>query len=268
MILESIGLLSLGIAVGIFGALVGVGGGLILVPIFTFFCLAPNGATFETVQQVIATSLFVVFLNSLSGAAAFVRQKRVMFRAGIPFALATLPGALLGSYFTGYFNGSSFSLFFGSMMAMLGVWTYLNSRSKKAVASAVNFDPATAPFNLWLGVALSLGVGFLSSMLGIGGGIVQVPMMIFLLGFPPQVAAATSTFILAVCAAAGVAGHIALDHIVWIPALAVGIGAIAGAQIGAKIASKSRPRIIVVVLSVAMMLVSLKFLWQGLQSYL
>lgn len=268
MIFESIGLLSLGIAVGIFGALVGVGGGLILVPIFTFFCLAPNGTTFDTVQQVIATSLFVVFLNSLSGAIAFVQQKRVMFRAGIPFALATLPGALLGSYFTGYFNGSSFSLFFGSMMAMLGVWTYLNSRSKKAVASAVNFDPATAPFNLWLGVALSLGVGFLSSMLGIGGGIVQVPMMIFLLGFPPQVAAATSTFILAICAAAGVAGHIALDHIVWIPALAVGIGAMAGAQIGAKIASKSRPRIIVVVLSVAMMLVSLKFLWQGLQPYL
>lgn len=268
MILESIGLLSLGITVGIFGALVGVGGGLILVPIFTFFCLAPNGTTFDTVQQVIATSLFVVFLNSLSGAAAFVRQKRVMFRAGIPFALATLPGALLGSYFTGYFNGSSFSLFFGSMMAMLGVWTYLNSRSKKAVASAVNFDSATAPFNLWLGVILSLGVGFLSSMLGIGGGIVQVPMMIFLLGFPPQVAAATSTFILAICAAAGVAGHIALDHIVWIPALAVGIGAMAGAQLGAKIASKSRPRIIVVVLSVAMMLVSLKFIWQGLQSYL
>ena len=91
--IEFVELFVVGIGVGAFGALVGIGGGMIMVPLFMLTMMAPNGSTFENVQQVIGTSLFGVLLNALSGTWAYIRQHKVMFRAAVPFALATVPGA-------------------------------------------------------------------------------------------------------------------------------------------------------------------------------
>ena len=96
-----------GIGVGVVGALLGIGGGLIMVPLFMLTMMPPHGSTFQTVQQVIGTSLFGVFLNAISGTLAYIRQRRIMFRAAIPFALATVPGAFAGSYISEYFSGQS-----------------------------------------------------------------------------------------------------------------------------------------------------------------
>ena len=219
--IEFVELFVVGIGVGAFGALVGIGGGMIMVPLFMLTMMAPNGSTFENVQQVIGTSLFGVLLNALSGTWAYIRQHKVMFRAAVPFALATVPGAFMGSYITDYFTGNSFSLIFGSALCILAILMYSKSKSKKANVSSVNFSVETAHFNVLLGVALSFIVGFLSSILGIGGGVIHVPMMVFILGFPAHIAVATSTFILMVSSCVGVISHAALNHIVWIPAIAV-----------------------------------------------
>ncbi len=262
--IEFIELFILGIGVGSFGALVGIGGGLIMVPLFMYFLMPPSGSTFSSVQQVVGTSLFGVLLNALSGTYAYFRQQRIMLKVALPFALATIPGAFLGSYVSTWFSGSGFSIFFGSTLAFLGAFMYWNSRGKKATMSADDFDPMSLPKSkIALGVFCSLFVGFLSSILGIGGGVVHVPIMVFLLGFPPLVAVATSTFVLMVSAAVGVLGHALLDHIVWAPAIAVGCGAIFGAQLGAKIARQSKPRFIVVLLSVVMVLLGLQLIYKG-----
>lgn len=257
-------LFGVGIGVGAFGSLVGIGGGLIMVPLFMLAMMPPHGSTFSTVQQVIGTSLFGVLLNALSGSWAYFRQKRIMFRAAIPFALATIPGAFAGSYLSEYFSGPGFSITFGVTLAFLGCFMYWKSKSKRATARAEDFDVATAQFNMGMGIFLSFFVGFLSSILGIGGGVVHVPMMVFILGFPAQIAVATSTFVLMVSAAVGTVSHAILDHIVWAPALAVGFGAIVGAQIGAKIAKKSKPRIIVVLLSFVMVILGCQLVWRGI----
>ena len=83
--------LLLGIGIGTFGTLVGIGGGLICVPIF-ILCMSDGGIYpyFHTAGQIAGTSLVVVFANALSGTLAYIRQKRVFFDAAIPFALATL----------------------------------------------------------------------------------------------------------------------------------------------------------------------------------
>ena len=86
-----------GIGVGCFGALVGLGGGLIMVPLFMLTMMPPHGTTFETVQQVIGTSLFGVLLNAMSGSWAYWKSNLIMFRAAIPFAIATIPGAWCSS---------------------------------------------------------------------------------------------------------------------------------------------------------------------------
>ena len=261
---EFIELFVVGIGIGTFGALVGIGGGMIMVPLFMLTMMVPNGSTFANVQQVIGTSLFGVLLNALSGTWAYIRQHRVMFRAATPFALATVPGAFLGSYITEYFSGSSFSLIFGTALCILAIIMYSKSRSKKATKSAADFSVETAQFNLTLGVGLSFFVGFLSSILGIGGGVIHVPMMVFILGFPAHIAVATSTFVLMVSSLVGVVSHAYLHHIVWLPAIAIGCGAMVGAQIGARLSSKSRPRVIIVILSAVMFILGGQFIYRGI----
>lgn len=262
--LELAEFLLLGIGVGTFGSLLGLGGGLILVPLFMLFMLEPNGSTFANVQQIVGTSLFVVLCNAVSGTWAYVRQRRIFLRAAVPFALATVPGAFLGGYISEYFSGPAFSLTFGVTMAALGCLMWRNSRGKKASASAEGFDPATSDIKLPLGIVCSFFVGFLSSILGIGGGIIHVPMMVFLLGFPPQIAVATSTFVLMVSSVVGTVSHGLLGHILWGPAVMIGIGALLGAQIGAMISKKSRPSFLVATLAVVMILLGLQFVYKGL----
>ena len=262
--MELLSMMLVGIGVGTFGTMIGLGGGLILVPLFMFTMLAPNGTTFETVQQVIGTSLFAVACNSVSGCYAYLRQKRIMFRAAIPFALATIPGAAAGRLVSKYFNGASFSIAFGMLLAVLGCFMYWKSNSKRATASADDFDPATAQFNMPLGVVLTFGVGFISTIFGIGGGIIDVPMMVFILGFPTQIAVASSTFILMTSSLIGTISHGLLGHIVWLPAVCIGLGCVFGAQLGARISKKSKPKMLVVILSVTMVCMGIQLIYRGM----
>lgn len=165
-LLSFVELFGVGIGVGLVGALLGIGGGLIMVPLFMLTMMTPNGTTFQTVQQVIGTSLFGVFLNSASGTIAYIRQKRVMFRAALPFAAATIPGAFLGSYVTEYFSGPGFSITFGVSLAALGIFMFLKSRSRRATARVEDFDVAHAEFSYTIGITLSFFVGFISSIFG------------------------------------------------------------------------------------------------------
>ena len=160
--LELLEYLVLGIGVGTVGALLGLGGGFILVPIFMLFMIAPHGSTFTTVQQVVGTSLFAVFCNAISGTFAYIRQRRILMRAAVPFALATLPGAFLGGYLSEWFSGPGFSLAFGILMVFIGYIMYSKSRGKAANKSVEDWDPATARFNMPLGILCSFFVGFLS----------------------------------------------------------------------------------------------------------
>lgn len=249
-----------GIGVGCFGALVGLGGGLIMVPLFMLTMMPPHGTTFETVQQVIGTSLFGVLLNAMSGSWAYWKSNLIMFRAAIPFAIATIPGAWLGGTLSNYFSGPGFSITFGVTLILMAAVMWWKKNSKRGSTPIEGFDPKTAKFNLWLGVFLSLFVGFISSILGIGGGIIHVPMMMFILGFPTIIATATSTFVLMISALIGTVSHAMLGHILWVPAIAVGVGAIVGAQIGVKLAKKSKPKRILKLLCLAMCLVGIQLI--------
>ncbi len=254
--------LLLGLGVGVFGTLVGIGGGIILIPIF-IMCLTPS--VFHTAPQIVGTSIFVVFTNALSGTLAYIRQKRVFFNAAIPFALATLPGAFLGSYAADRFNAHTLNLAFGSFLLCMAAIMYWNSTHRPNTSAP--FEEKTFRYNRPLGIISSLFVGFLSSIFGIGGGIIHVPLMIYLLGFPVHIATATSHFVLAVSSCMGVISHCLLDHIVWLPAIALGIGASIGAQIGARLSKKTKPRLILILLSCAVFALGVRLVLLGLSSH-
>lgn len=254
--------LLLGLFVGTFGTLVGIGGGLICVPIFIFF-LSDGGIYpyFHTAAQITGTSLVIVCANALSGTFAYIRQKRVYFAAAIPFALATLPGAFLGSYIVDDFTGPMLYLSYGSFLLLMALMMYWNAMNKKH--ADVHTLPANFTFNRSLGVGASAGVGLISSIFGIGGGVIHVPLMVYLLDFPVHVATATSHFVLACSAAFGVISHVWLGHVIWTPAICISIGAAIGAQIGAALSKKTKSKVILVLLALAMFGLGLRLIWMS-----
>jgi len=252
--MEFILFLAIGAAVGILGSMLGIGGGVVIVPLLTFlFGFEPSAA--------IGTSMFVVLLNALSGSIGYIRQKKVCLDAAWKFALATVPGAFLGSYVSEYLKGRSFYLVFGVFFFLFAIHMFRKAGQK---ASADTSEQVPEHYNWQFGVGCSIFVGFTASILGIGGGVIHVPMMTYILKFPVKVAIATSTTILCISAIAGVVSHASLGHIVWLTALGLGLGASIGAQIGVKLAVKTKSALLMKATSCLVMLTALKFLHSAL----
>lgn len=260
-----------GVLVGAYGTMVGAGGGFLIVPALLLVHRADPG-------QAVGTSLAVVFLNALSGSVSYARQKRIDYRAGATFAVATLPGAVAGAFLARLFTGPVFHLVFGGVLLLISgllIWRplveeeYAGSLVDQAEAARFARHRRLTDFtgevfeyryNVLVGVALSFFVGFLSSILGIGGGIIHVPALIHLLGFPAHVATATSHFILVIAAGAGALTHLALGHVQAGPAILLGIGVLGGAQVGAWLSHRLQGSLVVRLLSLALAVVAIRLL--------
>lgn len=246
---------AVGIVVGLLGALLGIGGGMVIVPLLVF-------AWGYEPQLAIGTSVLVVLLNALSGTWGYIRQKKVCLDAAVKFALATIPGAFLGSYAAEYLQGRLFYLVFGTFF-VLAAWNMFRKAGRSKQTSGKK-EAVPQEYNWQMGVLCSVGVGFLASILGIGGGIVHVPFMVYVLHFPAHVAIATSTCILAVSSLAGLVSHAALEHIAWFSGLAIGAGAFIGAQGGVRLAQRLPAASLMKLASLLVFATGIKFLLSGL----
>jgi len=240
----------IGIPVGIAGALLGIGGGIIIVPFLTFVMDAAP-------QQAVGTSMVVVMLNSISGTVGYIRKKMVVLKSAVIFSIATIPGALIGGYVSDYLRGRIFYVVFGVFFCWFALNMFLKASKNP---NAYQSTAIPGKFNWRLGAVCSVGVGFLASILGIGGGVIHVPMMTFLLRFPHKTAVATSTFILAVSSIAGTVSHTCMGHVIPMTALGLGIGAIIGAQIGVIFSPKAKSSILLKATSLIILITGIKFL--------
>ncbi len=231
-------LLVAGLAIGAFGTLIGAGGGFLVVPILLL------GYHFPPADAV-GTSLAVVFLNALSGAIAYLRQRRVDLTLGWRFAAATVPGAVGGAYLTRTLTSYVFSLGFGVMLLVIAALLFAGRTASPSPRAAVRQvvdvtgEPHVYRVDAWKGVLISFVVGLLSSVFGIGGGIIHVPFLIVALGLPVHVATATSHFVLSISAFVGAATFAALGHVRFEIAAVMGLGVLLGAQIGARASLRS-----------------------------
>ena len=260
----------LGLAVGALGTLLGLGGGFILMPVLLI--LYPH----EPSAYLTATSLAVVFCNAVSGAAAYTRQKRIDFRSGLIFACAAIPGTIIGALGTDLVSRTAFNAVFGAALVAGAVFLIFKPHGRKEAQidlpapglTTRSFTDSegqahTYSFRLRTGVIISLGVGVLSSFLGIGGGIIHVPAMVYLLNFPVHIATATSIFMLAIMSLSGVTTHIVngtLDH-GWLTIICLSAGVIGGAQLGARLSKRLKGRGILLVLATVLIFVGLRFLY-------
>jgi uncharacterized protein len=224
--------LTVGLLVGAEGTLIGAGGGFLLMPILLF---AYRGANPEILT---AWSLVAVLFNSASGSLAYARSRRIDYHSGIVFALAALPGAWFGARLTSHLSKSWFGLLFGGFLVMVS--TYLLVRSTRRVDEGSALREAHGRYNLWLGATLSLLVGLIANVFGIGGGILHVPLLVYVLGFPTHIATATSHFVLVVTVLVGVLAHFASGSLSFefLPLVPLVVGVSLGAQVGAHYSSR------------------------------
>lgn len=268
---NAIVLLIVGLLIGTIGTLIGAGGGFLLVPllIFTHPELKPEVIT--------AISIALVASNAISGSIAYARAKRIDYKAGILFALFTIPGSILGVYVTKYIPRHAFSIIFGIILIALSLFLFFKKNAAASIGGVLNGDGLTYQklidrertvfeyaYSKYIGILVSILVGFLSPLLGIGGGIIHVPAMVNWLHFPVYVATATSHFILAIMSTVSVIVHAkqgnyndpaVLHMILWLA-----IGAVIGAQAGAFLSHKIKTTVIIKSLAVCLGLVGIRLL--------
>jgi len=210
-----------GMGAGTLGALVGIGGGVVLVPLLHLGFGVP-------LQVAVAVSLCCVIATSSGAAATYVRDGRCDVRLGMQLELFTVAGAILGSWIAPSLPKQALQLLFGAMTLVV----------VRSLLRAPARDEAGSPGGvrrLPLGCAVSFGAGALSGTLGIGGGPIKVPVMNLAMGVPFKVATATSNFMIGVTAAASVFVYAArglLDLAVAAPTV---LGVLAGASLGARL---------------------------------
>ncbi len=256
----------IGLFVGAFGALTGAAGGFILVPILLF--LYPE----NTPADITSITLTVSFFNALSGSIIYGRLRRIDYRSGLLFSLSSVPGAIIGTYITALINRGIFQIVFGAVLLIVAAYLIIHPVKKNTI-SAISKHPEriitdrqgntyTYSYSRILGIVIAFGIGLLSGLLGIGAGIIHVPVMTQILNFPVHIATATSLFVVAITTLSAVVNHTIMGTFVkgiW-QAVVLSAGAIIGAQFGARLSQKVPAAIIVRLLAVGLAAVAIRLL--------
>ncbi|HYE97413.1 MAG TPA: sulfite exporter TauE/SafE family protein, partial [Planctomycetota bacterium] len=233
-----------GVAVGLVGSLIGVGGGFFVVPyLLFFFGYKPDAAT--------AASLGIVLLNALSATASNALRKRIDWKVGTILAVGSLPTAWLGRVVIGRLTAKAFSYSFAALLT--GIALYLVLVRLKPGKGALRGFPRELvdadgqshryEVNLPAAVVVSLVVGLVSSLFGVGGGLILVPFMVMAYGTPTVVATATSQYTFLFTAIVGLIEAVRQGQTTaagWQVVGSMGVGVIVGAQLGVALAKRVR----------------------------
>jgi uncharacterized membrane protein YfcA len=234
------------IGAGVFGSLVGVGGGIMLVPLLTV-------ALGVDIKHAIAASLLGVIAVSTAAAASYLRSGLVDRRLGLTLLLATAAGGIVGGYVAGLLDARVLAAMFGVVLVLVAVQMLRGTRRAPLELvgeptglefESIYVEPTTGEEiayrarRVGLGTAISLAAGAISGLLGIGGGVVNVPTMNLVMGIPIRIALTTSTYMLGATAAASAVIYFSRGLVDPLLAAPVVVGVFIGARIGARLAHR------------------------------
>ena len=218
---------ALAVLVGLSLGLLGGGGSILTVPLLVY--VAGMDA-----KEAIATSLLVVGVTSAVATLAHARAGRVRWRTGLTFGAFAMVGAYLGGRVAAFLPGTVLLLAFALMM-LATAWAMLRRRPGPGPSAGHGSGP-------WaLVVGEGLVVGFVTGIVGAGGGFLVVPALVLLGGLPMPVAVGTSLVVIAMKSGAGLAGYLSSVSIDWGTAGVVTVAAVAGALVGGRLVSRVHP---------------------------
>ncbi len=255
-----------GLAAGAFGALLGLGGGILIVPILTLGFGVP-------LTTAIGTSLVCVIATSTGAAAINVRAGRADVRLGITLGAGTVVGAATGGVVAGVLPERILAGLFAAVLAYTAFTMVRGLRAAGPADAAPPANPAApdgpdAPAYRSHRVPWAVGGSFLagnvSGLLGIGGGVVTVPLIHLVVGAPIQVAVATSNFMIGITAAAGAYAYLFRGDVDPRQAAPVVLGVALGAALGAGVAGRFRSSWLVLLFVVVVAYVAVQMVLRAL----
>jgi len=250
--LEELWLIPVGFVAGVLGSMIGLGGGIIVVPVLTFAGFGPSLA--------VSNSLFAAFSNAAASTISYSRQKRIEYSIGLKLGLLAIPGTVLGALISSDVAPGVFKILFGLVLISCSIYIFLR---KKIETKEQNYSKQI----MILAIGGSFFAGIISSFFGIGGGIIFVPLMVVAMGMGMKNAAPTSQFILLFVSFSGLVTHGFLGHPDFYQALLLSAGAFAGGLIGARLSLEIRERSLQILVSVVIIAAAIKLFIDSLETW-
>ncbi|WNW16792.1 sulfite exporter TauE/SafE family protein [Lactiplantibacillus plantarum] len=273
----SLGLmLGVGVIAGIFGAILGIGGGMIVTPILTL------GLGLD-IKYAIGASIIAVIATSSGSTIAYLRDEMLNLRVAMFLEIATTVGAVLGAVLTGVLNATFLYFLFGALLVFTMYNMIRKLMSKNGELPSVKDDKLATQLNLNGtyydkalnkqvdyqvenvpgGFSMMFGAGFASGLLGIGSGAFKVLAMDTIMHMPLKPSSATSNLMMGVTAAASAMVYFFNGSIKPGIAAPLAIGIIVGALIGSRIMTRLKPRLIRMIFVPVMLYLGIQMIAKG-----
>ena len=245
-----------GAAAGAFGALVGLGGGVIMVPLLNLVFHVP-------IKIAVAPSLCAVCATSIGGAARYLNRDLVEIRLGLFLETTTIMGAVAGGLLAIAIKPEIVSVTFAVVLLYTSIMMTLRFKKDYVITGPERAEEISFS-RKYIALALSTLAGMVSAFLGVGGGVVQVPILHMILNLPLKVATATSTFMIGITAATGSVIYYFKDIIDYRAAAPLIIGTLVGSQLGARLAGRVDSKLIKAVFIIALIYAAVRIGFKGL----
>jgi uncharacterized membrane protein YfcA len=268
-----------GIGAGLFGSLLGLGGGILIVPLLTLGAGLP-------IREAVGVSLVCVIVTSGAAAGVYLERHTANLRLGMLLELFTATGALVGGLVAFLLPDRVLAGLFAALLAYTA-WTMLRAASRAATpapAAGANGPAAAAVVSprdsaldrlsgpgyrihhLRFGTLGAIVAGLVSALLGVGGGIVKVPVMHLVMGVPLRVATATSNLMIGVTATASAVIYLLRGGINAYAAGPTAIGVFIGASVGSRVAGRIDVRALRILFVVVQAYVAVQMIQRALGS--
>jgi uncharacterized membrane protein YfcA len=258
-----------GVATGLIGALLGLGGGVFLVPVLTLAFGLP-------IRTAVAASLVSVIATASAAATVNLGRGVVNMRLGMALEVATTIGGLLGGLTSALLSQRQLFVVFGVTLAVMATAMARRSSRRNIIADAgldtgllggrVEEEGRAYVYRLRrlpLGLGASFVAGAISGLLGVGGGIIKVPVLNTFCGIPIRVAAATSTFMIGVTAAASAFVYFGRGQVDLPLTAAVVLGTLPGSLAGARLSERMQARSLKMLMAGVLILVAARMLLEA-----
>jgi uncharacterized membrane protein YfcA len=242
--------LIVGLLAGMLGAMTGLGGGIIMVPVMTILFGVP-------IHKAVGISIFAIVVNSSIAAVSYTKKGYVDIKLGLALEQSTIIGAIIGALVSGLIDEKKLAFIMGVVLIFASF--QMVSPLKRLIAEedikVRNLTPLYKIRNISIGIVLSVVAGCAAGMLGVGGGIFKIPIMYLIMDVPIKVAVGTSSFMIMLTSVASgwiffLRGDIYIEIALFM-AGGVALGSFIGSKVGIKLRGKWQTRIVALVLLMA-----------------
>lgn len=246
--IDQLWLIPLGFTAGILGSIIGLGGGIIVVPVLTFLGFPPTVAA--------SNSLFAALSNATASTISYSKQKRIEYYLGLKLGLLSIPGTILGAIISTDVAPNIFKILFGFVLIASAAYIFLR---KKIESKEKTISKQMIVF----AIGASFFAGIISSFFGIGGGIIFVPLMVVGMGMTMKKAAPTSQMILLFASLSGVIVHSLLGHPDFLQAGMLSIGSFIGGLVGARLSIDIKERYLQILVTIVILIAATKLFFDS-----